>query len=197
MHRMMYYWFWLSLYAISGIVLLSLGGLVWSPFAAFIAFRRARQRGLAPIRYMFIGALYSILLIIPWFILIGKMDDIKSSTGWAFWILYICWLFGPIAILFLDNMTTVHDSSASHLAIPLGIVMILMWVGSMVWLGLSKEKSDRSVRPAEVVVTKAQRLRAARRRRYEDQRPERGYILPFACAMVSLLATLGLIVLTR
>ena len=139
----------------SGIVLLSLVGLVWSPFAAFIAFRRARQRGLAPIRYLFIGTLYSILLIIPWFILIGKMDDIESSTGWAFWTLYICWLFGPIAMLFLDNMTIVHDSPASHLATPLGIVMILMWIGSLVWLGVSKEKSAQSVRPAEVVVTKS------------------------------------------
>ena len=100
-------------------------------------------------------------------------------------------------MIFVDNTIIVHDSSVSHLAIPLGIVMILMWIGSLVWLGVSKEKSDQSVRPEEVVVTKAQRLRAARRRRYEDQRPERGYILPFACAMVSLLATLGLIVLTR
>ena len=171
-------------------------GIIWSPFAAYIAFRRARRRGLAPVRYMLIGVLYSILFIVPWFILIGKMDDIKA-TGWALWTLYICWMFGPIAMIFVDNTIIVHDSSVNHLAIPLGIVMILMWIGSLVWLAVSKESSDQSVRLAEVVETKAQRLRASRRRRYEDRRPEHGYIVPFVCATISLLATLGLLVLTR
>ena len=194
---MTYYWFWFSLYIMSGFVLFALAGLIWSPIAAYIAFRRAYQSGLAPVRYMFIGALYSILLIIPWFILIGKMDDIESSTGWAFWVLYISWLLGPIAMVLVDSTMIFHDSSVSHLTIPLGIVMILMWIGSLVWLGVSKKGSDQSDRPAEVVETKAQRLRASRRRRYEDQRPERGYIVPFVCAIISLLATLGLLGLTR
>ena len=194
---MTYYWFWFSLYIMSGFVLFALAGLIWSPIAAYIAFRRAHQSGLAPVRYMFLGALYSILLIIPWFILIGKMDDIESSTGWAFWVLYISWLLGPIAMVLVDSTMIFHDSSVSHLTIPLGIVMILMWIGSLVWLGVSKKGSDQSDRPAEVVETKAQRLRASRRRRYEDQRPERGYIVPFVCATISLLATLGLLGLTR
>ncbi len=191
---MMYYWFWFSLYIMSGFAFFALAGLIWSPIAAYIAFRRARQSGLAPVRYMFIGALYSILLIIPWFILIGKMDDIESSTGWAFWALYISWLLGPITVVLVDSTRVFHDSSVSHLAIPLGIVMMLMWIGSLVWLGVSKKGSDQSDRPAEVAETKAQRLRASRRRRYEDQRPERGYIVPFVCAAISLLAALGLMV---
>ena len=44
-------------YMITGYMALVAGlGIIWSPFAAYIAFRRARRRGLDPVRYMLIGA---------------------------------------------------------------------------------------------------------------------------------------------
>ena len=54
-------------------------GLVWSPFAALITLRVARNRGLDGGRYALAGAISSIFLLLPW-LLYWSLDYAKADS---------------------------------------------------------------------------------------------------------------------
>ena len=74
--------------------------LLWSPVAAYACARAARAKGLDARRYAIAGAIYSILLFLPWIYLWSKLRDkpLRSMTVTAGYVLlYLAWLAGPIS----------------------------------------------------------------------------------------------------
>ena len=89
-------------------------GLVWSPFAALITSRMARNRGLDGGRYALAGATSSIFLLLPWILLViglrkGRLHPTALQYMYIF--VHLAWLLGPIAVCgqfvaSLDSLTT-------------------------------------------------------------------------------------------
>ena len=69
--------------------------------------------------------------------------------------------------------------------------MIIAWGGSLIWLRILKKRNNQ---PVYHPMSLREKLLASRRRQHEGQLPEHGYIVPFVCATISLLAALGLMV---
>ena len=132
-------------------------GLAWAPFAAFISMRKARRLGLNPLKFAALAFVLSLFFIFPWLYLNESLDGTESLelrgesltdriVAYAPFVLYACWLLGPIAKLgFLLGATTVvpytpADEQISELQISelrLTVVvslMLLAWVGSLIQL---------------------------------------------------------------
>ena len=76
-------------------------GLVWSPFAALITSRMARNRGLDGGRYALAGAISSIFLLLPWLLLViglrrGRLHPTVLQYTYIF--VHLVWLLGPVVI---------------------------------------------------------------------------------------------------
>ena len=167
-------------------------GVVVIPYAAYTAYRRAKQEGYDPVKYATLGALYSSLLLLPWFILLGKLSDRDSSIGWALSILYFSWLFGPITLTFFNVEILDEEGFVDPLLIfTAGCLMLFAWGGSLIWLRILNKRSNQ---PVYHPMNLRERLLTSRRRQSDGQLPEHGYIVPFVCAAISLLAALGLMV---
>ena len=166
-------------------------GVICAPFAAYLTYRRASQHGFDPVRYAFIGALYSMLLVLPWFLLLGKLSGRYPSTGWALSMLYFFWLFGPITFTFFNVEILDEGGFVDPLLILIsGCLMVFAWVGSLIWQRVLKERNSWAVHHPMGL---RERLLASRRMQHEGQMPEHGYIVPFVCATISFLVALGLI----
>ena len=95
-------------------------GLVWSPFAALITLRVARNRGLDGGRYALAGAISSIFLLLPWLLLViglrkGRLHPIALQYIHIF--VHLVWLLGPIvwwsqSIAFLEILPTIGIGAA-------------------------------------------------------------------------------------
>ena len=82
-------------------VLVAPVGLVWSPFAALITSRMARNRELDGGRYALAGATSSIFLLLPWILLViglrnGRLHPTALQCMYIF--VHLVWLVGPIAV---------------------------------------------------------------------------------------------------
>lgn len=78
-------------------------GIVWSPVGALLCGIAARKRGMSTARYALAGAFYSALFILPWIYLMLRLLDRKAPTDLVrlgYVVIYIFWLFGPIALWF-------------------------------------------------------------------------------------------------
>ena len=79
-------------------------GVLWSPVAAVLCARAAGKRGLAPWRYAMLGALYSILMIVPWVLLLQRLRGKqipRRPLALSYWLLYAgIWGCGVIALCF-------------------------------------------------------------------------------------------------
>ena len=88
-------------------------GLLWSPIAAITCGRAARARGLDTRRYAIAGAIYSILLFLPWIYLWSKLrnkplSDSTITLGYMF--VYGLWLLGPVVTVTIFIATSFpHD----------------------------------------------------------------------------------------
>ena len=76
-------------------------GLVWSPFAALITSRMARNRGLDGGRHALAGATSSIFLLLPWLLLViglrrGRLHPTALQYTYIF--VHLVWLLGPIVM---------------------------------------------------------------------------------------------------
>ena len=77
-------------------------GLLWSPIAAYTCARTARARGLNTRRYAITGAIYSILLFLPWVYLWSNLRNkplSRKTITLGYILTYVLWLFGPIALV--------------------------------------------------------------------------------------------------
>ncbi len=68
--------------------------IAWSPFAAFLLYRKMSRRGYRSVRYAGLGALYSVLFFVPW--VLAMLEDWKpNETGVfskiMFALLYLLW----------------------------------------------------------------------------------------------------------
>ena len=74
--------------------LIAVLGLLWSPCAATISWRLARNRGLHGLGYAFAGAVYSALFLGPWLYLtmrlVGKTPP-RWMIGFSYFLLYLVW----------------------------------------------------------------------------------------------------------
>ena len=79
-------------------------GFLWSPIAALLCARAARSRGLAPMRYAFLGVLYSTLMIVPWILLWQRLRRNRVPQRplvLSYWVLYVgIWGCGALALPF-------------------------------------------------------------------------------------------------
>lgn len=76
-------------------------GLLWSPFAALITSRMARNRGLDGGRYALAGATSSVFLLLPWLLLViglrrGRLHPTALQYTYIF--VHLVWLLGPIVM---------------------------------------------------------------------------------------------------
>ena len=76
-------------------------GLVWSPFAALITSRMARNRGLDGGCYAIAGATSSVFLLLPWLLLViglrrGRLHPTALQYTYIF--VHLVWLLGPIVM---------------------------------------------------------------------------------------------------
>ena len=68
--------------------------IIWAPFAALICGLAARKRGLNVLQCMFIGAIYSALLFVPWMYIIRRIRNEQETAGafaFDYDILFIMW----------------------------------------------------------------------------------------------------------
>ena len=166
------------------IVVLSMPlGVLLSPFAALICYLRARSMGLSPGYYARIGALYSSLLFLPWIYLIVRMFNKTVPNiliGIGYFVLYAVWFFGSIAVISwfavgngivaLGFSTEFERTYVQILEFCMLLVLlcvnVVTWVVSMVRL----DRFHRNSIPSEGIL------------------PNRAYIMPFAYALIWIVA---------
>ena len=83
------------------LVLLVLG-ILWVPIGGLICGLIARKRGLDVKPWVYIGAVSSALLFVPWFYAVARVSGLRVSrflTTAAYAALYSAWLAGPIGFM--------------------------------------------------------------------------------------------------
>ena len=93
--------------ATNGIVMmLFVFGAAFSPVAAVKSWRYARQRELNPVKYASCGALYSMLLFLPWQFLLPQIEGRRVSSRelmWVYVFLFVfLWILGEIFLVFFS-----------------------------------------------------------------------------------------------
>ena len=83
-------------------------GVLWAPFAAVLCFNKAEAIGLPSIRYALMGALYSVLFLMPLIYLSARMDGKRVPRGLvilAYFVLYgcICMAGAAVGLSFVVN----------------------------------------------------------------------------------------------
>ena len=123
---------WIPFFVTPILLLLAIVGLMWSPFAALISWRMAGNRGLSGSRYAITGAVYSMLLVLPWIYMVMALRCKRISTGlvdFAYFFLYMAWLVGPIAFMYLGFVF--FAESTSVVAIGVLTALVLAWMVSL------------------------------------------------------------------
>lgn len=165
-----------SLYVTAGLGVLFLAGLVWAPVAGLIsgvsAAVSSRNGGIA-LRNAVKGGFYSMLFVFPWIYLIfrtyGKTAPYPIVIiGYV--VIYISWLFGPIALSFVlfyvfsspevsSNNPFLDDSEerVTQITVLIGSAMSLL-ANVIFWM-----KSLRDIRQSRI----------------NDKSHSRSYIMPF------------------
>ena len=172
-------------------------GWLWSPFAALICWLRARSLGLDARRYAAAGALYSALFFLPWLYLTLRMFGktvADSMVSGGYFVLYLIWFLGPIAIAFLACVgsgirvfsSDPADPDPTALDMLLFCSLLALLCANLVAMGLSAWDLDR----------KHRRLAAADREK-PDFFPDRLYIMPFAHTLAAVAVTGGALLIVR
>ncbi len=157
-----------------GFSLLLLGiGVLWSPFAAVMCFNKAESAGLPSIRYALMGALYSVLFLMPLIYLTARMDDKRTPKGLVvlgYVLLYgVIWLVGAttgvanVVSFFLDVAGShVSEWEQNGIALTVYLVYILSLIVSLFMLFNPPPNGTG--------------------RRFHETLPPFAYILPFVLA---------------
>ena len=158
-------------FVVGATMALTMLGLMWSPFAALISWRMAGNRGLSGSRYAITGAVYSILLLLPWIYMVMALRGKRISAGLidlAYFFLYMAWLVGPIAVMYLRFV--VIAESTSVVAIGVLTAVVIAWVVSLAILAKSwLFQVQRSARGREPII-------------------DLKYIMPFGLVVASIVA---------
>ena len=116
-----------------GLSLLLLGaGVLWSPIAAVICYNKAELVGLPSIRYAAVGALYSVLFLMPLIYLSARMEGKrvpKIVVMLAYVVLYVgIWLFGTFSFAQLWLLVTNSHASQTDPSGWLAIVPLVLFL---------------------------------------------------------------------
>ena len=164
----------LSAFFVSGgaIIVLTIG-IVWSPVGALLCGIVAWKRGMSTARYALAGAFYSALFILPWIYFMLRLLDRKAPTDLVrlgYVVIYISWLFGPIALSFvLFYVFSSPEVSSNNLFLDDSeerVTQITVLVGSAISLLAN-------------VIFWMKSLRDIRQARINDKSHSRSYIMPF------------------
>ena len=164
--------FFAASFAALGLSFFLLGiGVLWVPFAAVMCFNKAELAGLNSTRYAVVGALYSVLFLMPLIHLSARMDG-KRVPEVLVVLAYVA-LYGGIWILGATAGLGFALSGASGwvkgISIPILSINVLSLIVSLAVLAHAPEDStDES---------------------YRETLPSFAYILPFALAFVWLAVT--------
>ncbi len=126
----MYSWYWISLSILFWLSFLSLAGLIWAPFGAFIAYRISRGKEKRPIRHAFVAAICSVLFILPWVSLIVPSRFRSLATIIVIACTYMVWLTGPLGLLFLFHL---EPLSSGEDTTGIVVAMGLTWIAALIW----------------------------------------------------------------
>jgi len=130
--------FALGLILLSGVILQAVC-LIWAPVAGAICFRIARDKGLPTADYAVFGAVYALLLLVPWLHLIRRMNNRGFSKGeydTAYFCVYAFWLSIIICHCLYIVLFVAGDSSVLLLAylfapVPVGAFALTKSVKSL------------------------------------------------------------------
>ena len=159
----MIYWFSLSAHvmifmaALIGVVVAVPAGLA----SGFIAGRQGR-----PLWYGAIAALYSALALLPWVYFICKQLGYSQAGATrllvraSYFALYASWFLGPVTfgIILLENVCegcSAYEGSFIAEFRPLFIALVglnlIMAVGTLVWIGNTRDEEPYLLRPVYVL----------------------------------------------
>ena len=158
-------------------------GLPWTPFAALICARSARKKGLDVRRHALAGALCSALLFCPWVYFILRMNGKRVPVVLVrlFYIsVYASWMFGSIfwtfvsAIIFHPGTASLYEFSNPWVALSyathsLVLIKVVAWLVTLRMLLRRRSAAGDGIR--------------------SDATLAREYLMPPACAIVSLATT--------
>ena len=108
-------------------------GLLWSPIAAYSCGRAAQARGLNTRRYAVAGAIYSILLFLPWLYLWSNLRNKPlggNTIALGYILTYGLWLLGPIGVV-CTTITVAFDHDRDPVWTIILLVMLTMVVISV------------------------------------------------------------------
>ena len=156
-----------------GLSLLPLGiGVLWSPFAAVMCYNRAALAGLNSTRYAVVGALYSVLFLMPLIYLSARMDGKrvpKALVVLGYVVLYGgIWLGGAIAGLAASFSFSFNFGFGGGSGLANGIAIALLCINALsmiVSLAILAQAPEDSMDKG-----------------YRETLPPFAYILPFALA---------------
>jgi len=129
----MYDWYWLSLSILFWLVFLSLTGLIWAPFGAFIVYRIVRGREKRPMRHAFAAAICSVLFILPWVSLIVPSRFRSLAIIIVLACTYALWPTGPLTLLYIYIDVESLPKSETNLLTAILAAMGLAWIAALIW----------------------------------------------------------------
>ena len=151
------------------------GGILWSPFAALICALIASIRGLPIRRCALAGAVYSILLFLPWVYLVARMlgKSIPKQVVVAVYILLygVVWLYGTAGFAVFAFLA----SSQSLIAAGAFVLSIFLCIASV--SQFSRRRAYLRDNPDDL---------------QDDILPNRAYIVPFAHTLGWMIVSLAL-----
>ena len=162
--------------------------IAWSPFAALTCARIARRNGLNARRYAMLGAMYSVLLFLPWLYLTLRMrgkpvfrDSIKSAYSVVY---VVAALLLACHIFFLITEIGIYPHSDEFLNLLGSLIFAVLTAAGALALG------------AGIVSALRMNRRFAERDGRQESRvsidlPDRSCIAPFAWAWASMLICSG------
>ena len=164
-------------------------GVFWAPFAALICALRARSIGQSAKRYAAFGALYSTLLLLPWIYLMGRMYGKTVPAGWVtlgYVLLYLVWA----STMALNLSVGFAAYTGAGLVKPTDVDRLIGYgVFAVVVVNLST-----------LVQSIVKLSRNHNHSLYTDGSPEgmlphRGYIMPYAYALIWLAIAISMLLL--
>lgn len=187
---------WLLVSSFVGMFLfvpLALFGLLFSPFAAAICARTAREQGLDSSFFAWKGFAFSILYLVPCFYLISRIQGTETARGpavFGYVFLYYTWMVvGIIAVIIFVSgevdrviINPMHvgdrgDLGALLWLVPAPIANAILWVVSLRSL-IRRDRRDRENSAAATII------------------PDRAYTNPFGFSLIGSVATLILFIIS-
>ena len=188
--------------------LLALLGLFWSPFAAVICARRAREMGLDPLLFARKGFAYSILFLFPWFYLRERMSGAEVSRRVAIFIYAILYYVWVVAGIFLSAayvgvevervvINPAHvgdrgDLGALLWLLPAPIINVILCVASL-RCRICRDRCDRQHSGRMPTVPTGASMN--REGSAAEIIPDRAYTNPFGFSLIGTIITLVLFII--